>query len=356
MQAPVETLRPKPLSFLTGDSAMVARIRAFDWGRTPIGDPDQWPPELIAAASFVLESRFPAALVWGPELTTIYNDGFRPILGEKPEALGRSFRDVWAEAWARVGPIVERAFDGQASFTRDFPLVINRYGYPETAYFTFSYSPVRSASGAVLGMIDTVVETTESVLSRERAQFLNDELGRRLRTMMSMVRIIAVQSLGQAADPEAVAAFSDRIHALGQANDILLENRRDSAPIGAIVARMVAPHGGRDRFVVSGEPIDLGPNAALSLAMLLHELAINANRHGALAAGGTVRINWRIDGDELLLTWRETGGPPVRAPRYAGFGTRIIDLGMAGAGRVIKQYRETGFEAEFRADLGRLLE
>lgn len=149
-----------------GSSDMAARVRAFDWRATPLGAASTWSSEQRAAVAFVLDNRFPCALVWGPSLVTIYNDGFRPILGEKPEALGRSFAEIWSEVWEEIRPIAERAFAGESTFVEDIELTVMRRGSPEQAWFTFSYSPVRAADGTVVGMIDTVVETTEAVRSR----------------------------------------------------------------------------------------------------------------------------------------------------------------------------------------------
>ncbi|PWC39860.1 hypothetical protein TSO352_01605 [Azospirillum sp. TSO35-2] len=155
---------------------MGERLRAHDWSVTPLGDPRHWPPSLRTTVSIVMNSRIPSAVVWGPSLVTIYNDAFRPILGSKPEALGRSFREVWAEVWHLIGPIAERAFAGEATFIEDFPLVINRHGMPEPVWFTFCYSPVRDETGAVVGMIDTVIETTESVRARNAVAAMNAHL------------------------------------------------------------------------------------------------------------------------------------------------------------------------------------
>ena len=116
--------------------------------------------------------------LWGPELVQFYNDAFRPILGSKPEALGRSFADVWAEAWEEIGPIAERAYAGEATFIQDFPLMIDRTGRMEQAWFTFCYSPLRLANGTVAGMIDTVVETTETVRAQNDLNILSRELHR----------------------------------------------------------------------------------------------------------------------------------------------------------------------------------
>ena len=172
----LRTPQEQGAAFWQGGGGMGERVRAHDWSATTLGDPGHWPPALRTAVSIVLNSHFPKALVWGPGLVTFYNDAFRPILGAKPEALGRSFRDVWAEAWDSIGPLADRAFAGEATFIEDFPLVLDRNGEPERAWFTFCYSPVRDESGAVVGMIDTVIETTRTVLARQTAAELNQRL------------------------------------------------------------------------------------------------------------------------------------------------------------------------------------
>lgn len=155
--------------FLAGGGEMAARVSRHDWAATSLGPIAEWPPALRIATGIVLASKFPSCLVWGPDLAMIYNDAFVPILGAKPDALGRSFSDTWSEAWATIGPIAERAYAGEATFIPDFPLEIHRYGRAEMANFTFCYSPVRDEHGTIVGMIDTVIETTLRV-SSERAQ------------------------------------------------------------------------------------------------------------------------------------------------------------------------------------------
>ncbi|CAB3685390.1 MULTISPECIES: ATP-binding protein [Achromobacter] len=158
----------KPL-FLASGGEMGARVSRHDWSATPLGPIASWPASLRIAASMVLSSRFPSCLVWGPELISIYNDAFVPILGAKPDALGCPFDEIWREAWSLIGPIAERAYAGEATFIEDYPLVVHRYGRAEMANFTFCYSPVRDENGNVAGMIDTVIETTARV-GAEKAQ------------------------------------------------------------------------------------------------------------------------------------------------------------------------------------------
>lgn len=147
---------------------MSERVRRFDWAQTPLGSMAHWTPVLRHAVENLLSSHYPSCLVWGPDYTMVYNDAFRIILGNKPDALGRSFSDVWAEAWPAIQPMVERAYAGQATFIEDFGLEVNRHGHPEQAYFTFCYSPVRDEHGTVLGMLDTVVETTSKFQALQR--------------------------------------------------------------------------------------------------------------------------------------------------------------------------------------------
>ncbi|MES2818776.1 MAG: ATP-binding protein [Pseudomonadota bacterium] len=149
---------------------MGAKIRAFDWAASPLGSIETWSPALRITVSLVLASHFPKCLLWGTGLVVLYNDAFRPLLGAKPEALGRAFSEIWSETWDVLEPIVARAFAGEATFIEDFPLRINRNGSFEQAFFTFCYSPVHDESGAIVGMIDTVIETTGKVLAERRSQ------------------------------------------------------------------------------------------------------------------------------------------------------------------------------------------
>lgn len=165
------------MDWLQGDTDMAQRIRSYPWERTPLGPMGGWPDVLKTTVVLILASRFPQAVVWGPGLVTLHNDAFARILGNKAEALGAPFSDVWSEAWRDIQPMAERAFDGQATYIENFPLPVDRGGAPGTGYFTFCYSPIRDSQGRVVGMLDTVTETTETVIANHRLEFL-DQLGR----------------------------------------------------------------------------------------------------------------------------------------------------------------------------------
>jgi PAS domain S-box-containing protein len=155
---------PKPLA------GVRALLGSHDWTGNPLGHPDSWPPELVTAVKMALNSSFPMFVAWGPELRFLYNDAYAVIMGAKhPAALGAPFRQVWAEIWDDLLPIIDRALSDESAFYEDLPLTILRKGYPELGYFTFSYSPLHDGGDSVAGMYCTVMETTSRVQAERRA-------------------------------------------------------------------------------------------------------------------------------------------------------------------------------------------
>jgi len=161
-----------------------ALMREHDWSRSPLGHPSAWPPSLRTVVGLLLRSRFPMFVAWGPELGFLYNDAYADILGAKhPVALGRRFSDIWSEIWTDISPLVDAAMAGDATYREDLPLVMNRKGYDEQTWFTFSYSPVRDDRDKVAGMFCAVSETTQRVMaesalraSEARLRELNETL------------------------------------------------------------------------------------------------------------------------------------------------------------------------------------
>jgi signal transduction histidine kinase/ActR/RegA family two-component response regulator len=144
-------------------------MRLHDWSGSPLGAPDTWPQSLRTIVDLLLQSQFPMFVAWGKDLGFIYNDSYAEILGAKhPAALGRRFYDIWSEIWPDISPLIAAAMSGRATYREDLPLLMNRKGFEEQTWFTFSYSPVRDESGAVAGMFCAVSETTSKVLA-ERA-------------------------------------------------------------------------------------------------------------------------------------------------------------------------------------------
>jgi PAS domain S-box-containing protein len=167
-------------------------IRAHDWSGSPIGAPAGWPQPLRTVVDLVLQSRFPMFVAWGEDLGFLYNDAYAEILGSKhPRALGRRFRDIWAEIWPDISPLIDAAMDGRAIYREDLPLVMNRKGYAEQTWFTFSYSPVRDEAGRIAGMFCAVSETTRRVLAERALRELNETLERRVDAALAERKLLA---------------------------------------------------------------------------------------------------------------------------------------------------------------------
>ncbi|WP_291869107.1 PAS domain S-box protein [Bradyrhizobium sp.] len=170
-------------ALFSGGGAVSGLIDQLDWSTSPLGPPHRWPQSLRSVAGLMLASKFPMFVAWGPELAFLYNDLYAEILGAKhPRALGARFQDIWAEIWPDISPLIDAAMAGQATYHEDLPLTLNRRGFEEKTWFTFSYSPVRDESGAVAGMFCTCSETTRKVLAerhniaeRERLEQLFDQ-------------------------------------------------------------------------------------------------------------------------------------------------------------------------------------
>ena len=157
---------------LGGDSDVRRLLQEHDWSTSPLGPPADWPPELATAVSMVVSSAFPMFVAWGPDLRFLYNDAYATILGAKhPAAFGAPFQHVWTEIWPDLVPMVDRALSNKSAYFEDLPLTMERHGFREQTWFTFSYSPLHDGHGRVAGLYCTVVETTNRVQAERRAAF-----------------------------------------------------------------------------------------------------------------------------------------------------------------------------------------
>ena len=162
------------LSF-PGDGEMARRMRAYPWASSPLGDPADWPASLRTACRICLTSRFPMIVWWGEELCFLYNDAYLPLLGNKHPALMRPGDQVWGEIWHTIGPMLDSVMHtGQATWSEDLLLPMDRHGYWEETYWTYSYSPLHDDDGTVRGVFTAVKETTEEVVGRRRLAVLQD--------------------------------------------------------------------------------------------------------------------------------------------------------------------------------------
>jgi len=159
-----------------GNSEMARLMRSHDWSQTPLGAVETWPQSLKTAIRIVLGSRYPMFVWWGQQMTKFYNDAYIPILGKRhPQALGQPASRVWAEIWDTLGPQAEAVLNqGQSTWNQELLLVMERNGYTEETYFTFSYSPVANDDGPVGGVFCACSEDTQRVLSARRLATLRE--------------------------------------------------------------------------------------------------------------------------------------------------------------------------------------
>ena len=195
------------LTFLSEGGEAGALMRSLDWLHSPLGHPSEWPQSLRSVVALMLGSKFPMFVAWGPELGFLYNDAYAVILGAKhPKAMGSRFEEIWREIWSDIGPLAHRALQGEATWLEDLPLVMNRKGFDEQTWFTFSYSPVRGDDGRIAGMFCAVAETTEKVVAERRIADENQTLEQRVAEALAERKLFAdivegTDAFVQMADP-----------------------------------------------------------------------------------------------------------------------------------------------------------
>src|SRR5450755_3130661 len=186
-----------------GDGEMASRMRAYPWHQAALGDPRGWPASLRTACRICLTSRFPMIVWWGEELRFFYNDAYLPLLGTKHPALAKPGETVWTEIWDIIGPMLASVMtSGRATWSEDLLLPMNRHGYWEETYWTYSYSPLYDDQGAVRGVFTAVSDTTERVVGERRLAALQDlgALAGRARSAAEAARLVGEVLTEAAAD------------------------------------------------------------------------------------------------------------------------------------------------------------
>ena len=159
------------LSFLNGGSELGRRIRDHDWQGTPMGPPEQWPVALKALLGVMIDGNQPMFIVWGPEQTLLYNDGYAELLGDKhPEALGHPHLEVWHEIADDLRPLAAQAYAGTPVHDDDITLWMERHGHREETHFAFGYTPIRSEGGRVDGFFCATTEITGQIMAERKVR------------------------------------------------------------------------------------------------------------------------------------------------------------------------------------------
>ena len=173
MASPFSTYENNLPDFLSGGGEMGKFIRSKDWSKTPLGSPDTWPQSLRTTVNLCIGSNFPIAIAWGKDRVQIYNDGYWPITGDKhPTSMGQDFKECWISAWPVIGQAFEEASLGQTSFLENKQIFLDRFGYKEETFFTFSFSPILDESGGIGGLFHPVMELTQQTLAERRLNIL----------------------------------------------------------------------------------------------------------------------------------------------------------------------------------------
>src|SRR5581483_6922729 len=163
-------------ALFAGGGAMGALMRSTDWSRTLLGPVQAWPQALKTSVRIMLTSRQPMFVWWGDELINLYNDAYRDILGGKhPQALGQPAAVVWREIWDQVGPRAQSALRGnEGTYDEALLLIMERHGYPEETYYTFSYSPVPNDEGGTGGILCANTDDTARIVGERQLSLLRD--------------------------------------------------------------------------------------------------------------------------------------------------------------------------------------
>jgi PAS domain S-box-containing protein len=230
---------------------------------------------------------------------------------------------------------------------------------------------LRADDETVIGFIKILRDRTQERDQADRQRLLMHELGHRMKNTLSVVQSIVTQSFRNATSlDDASEKLQSRLIAYSKAHDILLQKNWVSATLGNIVDATKTNIGleRSDRIRVAGPEVELGPQAALSFSLVLHELLTNASKYGALSnADGHIEMTWSIErrdgADCLLCSWSEIGGPPITNPTRKGFGSRLIVSSLHAYGRAEVSYDPRGLvlttemplsKIQFRNDLAQI--
>jgi PAS domain S-box-containing protein len=223
-------------------------------------------------------------------------------------------------------------------------------------WIELSASIVRGGNGASSYGVRIVRDISDRKVAEDRQRLLLNELNHRVKNMLAVVQGIAHQTLkGESVPPELTGTFQARLAALAAAHDLVVRQNWEPTPIKRAIEEAVRPFGGPDqRFTISGEEFLLPPHRSVTLALAMHELATNAAKYGALSVpNGRVAIRWTFSQEGLELLWEESDGPPVFEPKRRGFGSRLLQQGLARelGGSVDIHFRPQGLLCRITAPL-----
>lgn len=261
---------------------------------------------------------------------TFTNPAYTNIFGLRDSAIGRHLAEVLAPTYAQqIAPLLGRALAGER-ISCELSCPTNGGAMANPNHYLTIFEPERDADGSVVGVVAAVFDITDRKQAEEHIRLLLSEVNHRSKNMLSVVAAIARQTKAPSQE-EFVKRFSDRIQALATSHDLLAESQWQSIAVSDLVRAQLAHF--QDligcRIRLDGPPLNLSVAGAQCIGMVVHELATNAAKHGALSNEvGSVEIAWQVNNQALenrfTISWTERGGPHVVAPTSRGYGSTVI--------------------------------
>ncbi len=284
---------------------------------------------------------------------TFYNEAAVALSGRRPELNSNQ----WCVSWRLFTPAGEPMPHEECPMAvalkegrpiRDSEAIAERPDGTRVPFLPYP-TPLRDENGKIIGGVNMLVDITDRKRAEERQQVLVEELNHRVKNTLATVQALAMQTIrGEGPIKEMRETFSARLLALSRTHDQLTRGGWQWADLHALLHDLFAPYE-RDRVHLKGSPVQLERNMALTLAMVVHELATNAAKYGALSVpGGTLNVSWQKNGSaaapQLDISWQEVGGPEVTVPAHKGFGSRLLEHGIEGQlkGKTELHFESTG--------------
>ena len=248
---------------------------------------------------------------------------------------------------------IDRAFPERAQTSGEELFVA-----PDGSFYPvgFTASPVLDDEGKPIGTVIEARNIADEKRFQEHQVLLIDELNHRAKNLLAIVQGLVAQTM-TSSDPEIRKALEGRLMALAAAHSLLTKKNWEPAPLRQLVQDAIGPHVAGQAVSMEGPELMLPSKTAISMVLAVHELATNAVKYGSLSVpGGGVDVRWKVEGDELEFQWQEFGGPPVVAPAKRGFGSKMLERGLAAEldGSVEIEFLTEGVSCKVRASIPRL--
>jgi PAS domain S-box-containing protein len=284
------------------------------------------------------------AVLSGPEhVFTFVNEAYTRFVGRR-NLVGKPVRKALPELSGQgFYEMLDSVYQTREPISREAARIVlqQEKGGPESeAFLDFTYHPIFDSADQVTGVFVQGLDRTESVKSARGRELLLRELNHRVKNLFSVAISMVTMTARNASTPKEMAGIlTGRLSALSHAHGMVMNDAGSDADGGRIafhdlVERIMAPHVDAEgsRMKIEGPSIVLGSKAATSMALVIHEMATNAAKYGALSTSeGRISVEWETDDDAFRLNWKETGGPRIRStPEPSGFGSRLAKISVEG--------------------------